>query len=344
MTASDKVSIVGFAACTALGHSLESTLAAMGAGLNNFTQTGVPNEFGHPTVASAALPPGAPRGERLPALLSRAFEDAGRLVGRADARNVPALIGVPADLDRAEQEALGAVVRDRRWLGETTWFPYGRASTFAALASAIDLLRHASHRLVLVAGVDSLCAPAQLASLVRAGRVLSPLTEGTIPGEAAAAALLAQTRDAIVDRATSVEAEAVVIDRAALPVIRADSVSGDALATLFRRLRSAGASQVHRVIAAHSGEGYFGRSFSHAYLREVELMPEPLTVELIADRVGDVGAAAGILGLAFGTYLIVEDGVDGARRALVYSESDTGEIGAAIVAGAPTSWRRAEVR
>jgi hypothetical protein len=70
-------------------------------------------------------------------------------------------------------------------------------------------------------------------------------------------------------------------------------------------------------------------------------MPEPLTLEQIADRVGDVGAAAGILGLAFGAYLMVHDRRDGESRALAYSESDTGEVGAAILNGMPTSWQRA---
>jgi hypothetical protein len=69
-------------------------------------------------------------------------------------------------------------------------------------------------------------------------------------------------------------------------------------------------------------------------------MPEPLDVELIADCVGDVGAASGTLGLAFAMYRMVTDPRSARGRALVYSESDTGELGAAIIDGAPTSWDR----
>jgi hypothetical protein len=112
------------------------------------------------------------------------------------------------------------------------------------------------------------------------------------------------------------------------------------LATVFRAFRERGSQRVQRVIAAHSGEGYFGHSFAHAYLREVEVMPEPLDVELISDCVGDVGAAAGILGLAFAMYRMATQPRGARERALVYSESDTGEIGAAIIDGTPTAWER----
>ena len=344
MTAPLSAAVAGFAACTSLGYSLESTLAAMGAGLNNFTATDVPNEFGHATVAASLFETGGSRRDRLVALLRHGFDDVRALV-REGLAGVPVLIGVPSDLDADERRAMQTVLREQEPLiGETTWFPYGRASTFAALTAALDMFARRSERLALVAGVDSLCAPAQLRSLVRAGRVLSPYTEGTIPGEAAAFALLARPDDLAVAADASVTLEAVVIDRTTTPITQADVVSGDALTALFRQLRVGGARRVHRVVAAHSGEGYFGRSFAHAYLREVEMMPEPLVVELIADRVGDTGAAAGVLGLAFASYLMVQDGRDGESRALTYGESDTGEVGAAILRGSPREWRRSPRR
>jgi 3-oxoacyl-[acyl-carrier-protein] synthase-1 len=134
--------------------------------------------------------------------------------------------------------------------------------------------------------------------------------------------------------------EAVAQHRSPVPFTQRDRISGDDLATIFRAFRERGSPRVERVIAAHSGEGYFGQSFSHAYLREVEVMPEPLEVELIADCVGDIGAAAGPLGLAFAMYRMATEPRSARERALVYSESDTGEIGAAIIDGAPTSWQR----
>jgi 3-oxoacyl-[acyl-carrier-protein] synthase I len=344
MTTASSASILGFAGCTSLGYSIESSLAAMGAGLANFSDTNIANELGQPATAASLFEADVPRGERLSTLTRYGFADLQPLLSRYGIRRLPVLVGIPADLSPTEQESVRAILHAHPAVSEIGWFPYGRASTFAALAGAIDALNGGSQRFILVAGLDSLCAPLQVSTLVRAGRVLSPLTEGAVPGEAAAFALLARTDDPIVDAATSVRIEAVALQRAEAPFTGVQVVSADGLTAAFRTLRKLGVERVHRIIAAHSGEGYFGRSFAHAYLREIEVMPQPLTVELIADRVGDVGAAAGVLGLAFAMYFMardmVQDRPNGRARALAYSESDTGQVGAAIIDGVPTSWQR----
>jgi hypothetical protein len=335
------VSIVGFAGCSSLGYSLGPTLAAMGAGLSNFTDTGLKNPFGTPVMAASLLDRDAPRVERLRTLAAIGLVDLQPLLAAAGARQVPLIVGLPADLDGEEQAALREELQESPTLRpDAMWFPYGRASTFAALAGASDLIARGAHQFIVVGGIDSLCAPDTVQGLVDAERVLGPHTEGTIPGEAAVFAVLAQANDPAVDPASSVLLEAVAQHRASVPFTEMDRVSGDALATVFRSFRERRSLRVERVIAAHSGEGYFGHSFAHAYLREVDVMPEPLDLELIADRVGDVGAAAGTLGLAFGMYRMVTDPRSARGRALVYSESDTGELGAAIIDGAPTSWER----
>jgi hypothetical protein len=176
--------------------------------------------------------------------------------------------------------------------------------------------------------------PAQWKCSTRAhaARVLGPHTEGTIPGEAAVFAVLSRADHPAAARSTSVLLEGVSKARSFVPFIRADRVSGDALASAFGSFIDRGSQRVNRIVAAHSGEGYFDHSFSHAYLRSVDVMPEPLEVDLIADCVGDVGAAAGVVGLAFGSYRMAS-GVPGiGNRAIVYSESDTGEVGAALIA------------
>lgn len=341
MTPSTPVSIVGCAGCTSLGYSLAATLAAMGAGLNNFTDTGVKSPFGTPVMAASLLDRDAPRIERLRGLTGVALAELERLLQATGVEQAPLLLGLPADLDDAEEDALrqefanSPVIRN-----EMTWFPSGRASAFPALAAASSLIERGSHRFVIVGGIDSLCGPHTVYSLTQFGRTLGPHTEGTIPGEAAVFALLAKADDAAVDPENAVLLEAVAQHRSSVPFMKRDRVSGDDLAAVFRTFREQGVRRVERIIAAHSGEGYFGRSFAHAYLREVDVMPEPLDVELIADSVGDLGAAAGMLGLAFATYRMATDPRGARGRALVYSESDSGEIGAAILDGAPASWER----
>jgi 3-oxoacyl-[acyl-carrier-protein] synthase-1 len=255
---------------------------------------------------------------------------------------IPVLLGVSSDADQDERRSLEAIFAASNLVAPAgSWmYPQGRTSSFAALEDAAAMLRSNAAQLVIVGGIDSLCAPDNVRRLVAAERVLGPGTEGTIPGEAAAFLLLAAAEHPAAKLPTAVRLEGITLNNRGVPLAKADRVVGDALADSFRALRESGAARVHQVIAAHSGEGYFGRSFAHAYLREADLMPEPLEVELTADRLGDVGAAAGILGLALAWQIMATDDHNGPRRALVYSESDAGEIGAAIIEGSPTSWQR----
>jgi hypothetical protein len=344
MTPKVPVSITGFAGCTSLGYSLGQTLAAMGAGLSNFNDSGLKNQFGTPVTAASLLHRDLPRVERLRSLLSIGLADVRELLDTMDLGQLPLLLGVPADIDADEYRSLHEEIVTSSTVGsKAAWFPYGRASIFPALANAIDLVERGAEA-VLVGGLDSLCALPTIHRLVQFERVLGPHTEGMIPGEAAVFAVLVGTESGRADPRYAVRLEAVTQRRSHARFTQRDRISGDDLAVVFRTFRELGAQRVERVIAAHSGEGYFAHSFAYAYLREVEIMPEPLEVDMIADRVGDVGAAAGTLGLAFATYSLVTDPRSTYGRALVYSESDSGEIGAAIIAGAPSSWDRRQDR
>jgi 3-oxoacyl-[acyl-carrier-protein] synthase-1 len=330
------VRIVGFAGCTSLGYTLDPTLAAMGAGLSNFIDTGVANRFGPPVTAAALIDLDMPRAERLAALTRIGLADLAALLGVAGLSDAPLMVGVASDLSAREQAAVREALESCVVVHPAAdWFPYGRASALLAIAQAATLIRRGVHTHIAVGGVDSLCAPETLRALVRAERVLGPHVEGTIPGEAAVFALLARA-DGGPHLPTSVLLEGEAQGRGT-PFMERDRVSADALAGVFRGLREPRTSRVDRIVAAHSGEGYFARSFSHAYLREVEIMPEPLEMELMAECVGDVGAASGALGLAFGMYLMASPPVGAPGRVLIYSESDSGEIAAATIVGAPAA-------
>jgi 3-oxoacyl-[acyl-carrier-protein] synthase-1 len=336
------VSIAGFAGCTSLGYSLAATLPAMGAGLSNFADSGIMNLHGTVATTGALLEPELPRIERLAALARVGLVDLRALLQTLAVDHAPFMIGVAPDLSGEEQAALEQELRDSDLVRPTVaWYRYGRASSLLALAHAVDLVGRRAHRLIVVGGIDSLCARDTVRALVHAQRVLGPYVEGTIPAEAAVFALVARSDDPVINQSTAVGVDAVVQRKAAVPYLIADRVSGDGLASTFRRLRETGARQVDRVVAAHSGEGYFSRSFAYAYLREVEIMPEPLRVDLTADCVGDIGAATGMLALAFGAYLMVSEPNGADNRVLAYTESDTGEIGAAVIEGAPISWHYA---
>ena len=158
MMPSSSTSIVGFAACTSLGYSLESTLAAVGAGLNNFTTTTVPNEFGHATVTVSLVDPDVPRGERLALLIRHGMDDARALVAPHGLQRVPALGGVPSDLTPDEQRIVVTALRqDSALIGGVVWYRHGRARHFVAMAAAKDMIERGGI-VVLVAG-PTVCVP-----------------------------------------------------------------------------------------------------------------------------------------------------------------------------------------
>lgn len=344
-----RVGVLGFAACTPLGYTLEPSLAAMGANLNNITTSPARALGGEFASASCLVDPLLPREERLAQLLTHGLADLQSLLDLHGLDRAPILLGLPKDLGTSTLNRIDAVQAEAGFpCEEGARFEYGRASGFAALASAMQMITRRSHRCVIVGGVDSLCAPDTVASLARERRLLEPFTEGTIPGEAAAFLVLLHPDDPALDPSQALWIETVAVARGRA-FTDATAVDAKALTHVLHhaQLNSASdlgksSSRVHRVIAAHSGEGYFARSFSMAYLRAAHLMPEPLVVTLTADRVGDVGAAAGPLGLAFAAYWMAKECRDqkGTRRTLVYSESDGGEVGAAILCGQPRSWQR----
>ena len=338
MSPVESASIVGFAGCTSLGYSLGSTLAAMGAGLSNFSDTGLKSVFDTPVVAASLLDRDTPRLDRLTELTKIGLAEVQTALSGLGLAQAPLMVGLASDLDAEAQELLRNDLRASPAVQrEPALFPYGRASTFLALEAAMNLVNRGAHRCIVVGGIDSLCSRPEVQWLLDTDRLVGPHVDGTIPGEAAVFLIVARSDDPLAGSPSAVTLEGVVQHKSDVPFTKMDQPSGDALAAVFGSFRQRGVRRVDRIIAAHSGEGHFGRSFAHAYLRQLEVMPEPLNIELIADCVGDVGAAAGTLGLAFAMYRMVTDARAGARS-LVYSESDTGELGAAIIEGTPISW------
>lgn len=340
-----RATILGFAAATPLGYSLEATLAAMGADLSVFSDSPARALSGEPAPASCLIDPTLPAAERLVRLFAHGLADLLALLGPLGIERPPVLLGMPAHLDAGTLARLDTLLHDRGLdAPANARFAYGRASTFAAMSHAVKLLHGGGHPCVVVGGVDSLCAPATIEALAHARRVLEPFTEGTVPGEAATFVVLAPADAPALDPDRGLWLEDVAVGRGP-SFLEATTVNADALTQVLHRLAGNSAGRAHRVVAAHSGEGYFARSFSLACLRAVDLMPEPLQVALTADKVGDIGAAAGPLGLAFAAYQMANDlrQEPAPRRAIVYTESDGGEVGAALLHGQPRSWRRASL-
>lgn len=223
-------------------------------------------------------------------------------------------------------------------LNPRTVFEGGRAGVFQALEAALAVLAVEPQRLCVVGGVDSQVDPATLAALAARNRLLGATNiDGVLPGEGAAFVLLGHPN--VVDRrhalahvlATRVAKEPIPFDQAG-PRISASL----GLAAVFRALRAEHPGRVDEIFAGITGEVYFGRELSHAYLRNEPLMPEPMRAQTLGTLVGDVGAAAGAMSLVQAIASLQPPRLPGRPppnlTGLVYGSSDGGLVGGCIVA------------
>jgi 3-oxoacyl-[acyl-carrier-protein] synthase-1 len=158
--------------------------------------------------------------------------------------------------------------------------------------------------------------------------------DGRIPGEAAGFVALARPG---APKSLGLEALGFVLGTALgvepHPFTQQIPSLADGLTQVLRQLRldtAVGARRVDGVLACQPGESYWGTEFSRAYLRNAALMPEPLSVGVSGEGLGDAGAGAGPVMLG-GALHRARWRASGARRTLVYGCADGGRVGACVV-------------
>lgn len=327
------IAVVGLGLACPVGWRSSSALAAMRAGITRFTEVGELVGPGGPVRASmlASLDPDAPRTARATAFARAAAHEAVADLVDPGERPLPCFLALPGpgpgprlDLDLLHRDltdlAPGAPRLDLRYTTET-----GRAGIFAALHAATQLL-HGAERLALIGGLDSLADPQTLADLADRDRLLGRSNlDGVLPGEGAAFLLLARPgppRRALAHVLTTTLADEPI------PFARAgDRLSAsDGLTAAFKKIRDEHPDRVDEIFAGTTGEAYFGRELSHAYLRNVALMPEPMRCTSPYSALGDTGAAAGAIALVQAITSLTTH-----RTVLAYASSDTGPVGATLL-------------
>ena len=340
--------IMGLGLACPVGLTHAAAEAALRAGISRVVEH---ESVGGPTgsvrgMMLSTLDPTAGRGDRAFALaryaLAEAFEAHESLVQQ---RPVPCFLCLPApgvgpdvtarDATRelskivlASGQSVSLVIGPKRC------FTSGRAGTFEALRSALDLLSLAQEPCAVVGGLDSRVDAETLSALVANNGLLSKTNpDGILPSEAAGFVLLGTP--AVVSRrdcfgrviANHVAQESIPFNAGA------DKVSPAlGLSAVFRSLRTQLGFRVDEVSAGVTGQVYFGREFSHAYLRNASLMPEPLVCRPLADELGDVGAAAGAVALVRAVTRLRKFGsTAGVQHVLAYASSDAGRVGGCVV-------------
>ena len=330
--------VAGIGLACPLGLRSLPALAAMAAGITRFAELEDLADADSSIKASllGALDPGLPRRERIAWFGRHALDEvlADREGTSPALRCVLSLpagdVGAPVDV-----AALLRTFADRLSPDGVQVVEQGRGGVFQALVTALVTLEREGS--VLIGGLDSLVDPITLAALVARRRLLGRTNlDGIIPGEGAAFMLLTHpTADP--RRPPLALIHNVAVAREPQPFLAASPTIGGSsgLSAVFRTLGAGFSERVDEVFAATSGEVYFGREFTHAYLRNAALMPEPLRHNQLSAVLGDVGAAAGAIALVQAIARLGPRGPGNrgrpARLCLAYGSSDTGLVGGCVV-------------
>ncbi|MCP3136628.1 3-oxoacyl-ACP synthase [Pyxidicoccus xibeiensis] len=340
-----ELAITGLGLCTPLGLTARATQAEMFAGTVRFVQTEVTDFDGELLRASrlALLGSGSTRTERMVSLAATALQDCIQTATVPMGERLPLLLALPSPESGAlldEARLMDVLARTRMPARvELMLEPpsrEGRAGFFHALARAAEQLRSQRVTQVLVGAVDSVVDRSSLEWLRNRGRVLTAGREGVLPGEGAGFLLLSLAsrmgrKSPVLGRVLS-----HALTREPRHFNQREPCLGAGLTEAFRRLRLhpvAGSQRVDHVMVGQTGEAFWAHEFNLAYLRNAALMPEPLTVSLVAETLGDVGASAGAiqLGSALHRMSRLARTRRAPARALVYAGADDGQIGTCVV-------------
>lgn len=179
-------------------------------------------------------------------------------------------------------------------LGEITT---GRAGGLAAMAAMAASIRSGTQRMGVVLAVDSYATPGLLAQLEAQGRLkVSGGNGGLIPGEAAAALLLADQLLAE-QQGWPILAEVQAWGAATEPgyLGSPEPYRGDGWAAALHALNGRLPSTALCVYLSLTGESFGAKEWGVAMMRHRAMFDDPLDVQHPADCLGDTGAASGVL-------------------------------------------------
>jgi len=346
---SEPAIVYGAGAACPLGLTPPTIFAAVNAGIRRFIEIeSVMDAAGKPAHGCrlSSLEIEDPF-ERATWFARHAIADALRPLTTRPGVAIPIFVAGPTGSRAAPRsESLGRVLREATPEHlELSWGPdsiiaEGRAGGAAALEAAFVAL--GSVPFVLIGGIDCQVAGSALHDLAQRNRLLGNRNcDGRLPGEGAAFVLLGRRGMLPADAGLGL-IHTVVRSRDPRPFDGELANQALGLSDVFARLRLNWSSRVDEIVAAQSTERYWGTELATAYLRNAELMPEPMLVRQLGNALGDCGAAAFPLGLTWALDDLAPRAWRecSARSALVYSSSDAGFVGAALISAPPPGRQR----
>jgi 3-oxoacyl-[acyl-carrier-protein] synthase I len=343
------LAIQGFGAVTAVGFDAVQTCAAVRAGLSGYRAAGL--YLHRPTltpVVAAPAPYETPSRveapvDRLARLAADAVVECATQAG-VDPAHTPVILGVRESVERE----IGA--RGMRHLlaqvakaggvqvhSSSAVLADGNCAIATGLLHAARLLASRTADCCIVGGVDSYLNDADIARYDRVSRIKTTgNARGFIPGEGAAVLAVARHDGRPTARALVLGVGLAKEDPAHI-VLSDGHATGRALqAALAAATRDAGIEEhvLNFRVADLNGERYGGQESILASHRFYRTYRPALPVILPASRVGEIGAAAGALGLMIAAVSLIKGYASG-NVAMCEASSEAGLRSGIVVAGQP---------
>jgi len=335
--------VLGIGASSAIGYGVRQIQAAMAGGLRNFQDARrLVGGSGQPARLSTLVDVDetVPRSDRIASLTQWAVADLLQNTNVYVPGGIPVYVGLANDSPAADLATIDTALTEgsKGLIDPAPTALVGcnddRIAFLSAMARAIRAFGEGIASMALVVAVDTRCTWAAVDALIRQRRLLDGGDDGTVPGEGAVVALVASPDSGVAREQARCVVASPAFAEDDYDVMRASPLAAAGLSDAFRTLREdpvAGAVRPSTVIAFETGELFFTRTFATGYLRNTDLMPEPLQHELVATHVGDTGAAAAGMALVRADGLMNQPDDDQFQRILLYGHADDGRCGAAMV-------------
>ena len=342
------IAVIGMGLCTPLGLTARTTQVEIAAGTVRFFEidgVGSENDSMQASLLTL-LDPEMSRTERMIAMATTALDGCLGNLYQTGTNAIPGFLGLPhvGIGGQVDEEALINALMEvappdvQLRFDASNLCANGRSGLFQALGQAWAYLEAHPTAVVLLGAVDSMCDQDSLTSLMQENRILGERNpDGLIPGEAAGFFLLMAADNARkMNLKEYIRLLCYALAKEPRHVFQEQPNLGEGLTHAFRQLRQHPRTRDRRVDYLHScqtGESIWATEFAYAYLRNVELMPEPLVGDLIAESLGDAGAGSAAVQLGMSSYTLEKlcRTLGNSRRSLTYGCSDDGQIGACIV-------------
>ena len=296
------LAVQGRGMVTSVGLSAPAACAAIRCGLSNTTETRFMDRNGQWIMAAQVPLENCWRGRaRLAQMAAHAVQEAVSGLNESDMQQTMLLLNLPEPErsgpivrpDQAESllEEIHQVMRQRLPV-ESRLIANGRIGGVQALETAQAMISSGRCRYCIVAGVDSYLTGGTLAAYDKENRLLTEQnSDGFVPGEAAAAVLLAPERQATT---ASIIIRGIGFGRESAHIRSEEPLRADGMVEAIRQALSAAGKELGDLdfrICDVSGEQYYFKEAALALTRVLRRRKEEFDIWHPAESVGETGAA-----------------------------------------------------